>query len=328
MNKVFITGANGMLGSHICRALIQKGYSVKAMCLKGAPTTTINTLPIEVVFGDILDRDFLMASMKDCDYVIHVAAMTNVWPRRIPFLRKVNMEGTKNVMELVEALHIKRMVHVGSASSFDHGSMQAPGNEKCQYQGWQHGMDYLDSKYKAQEMLVKKHQETGFPVIIINPTFMIGAFDSGPSSGQLLINFSQGKLPGYSGGGKNFVCTKDVAAAAVNALVMGKLGDCYIAGNQNLSYKDFFRLCAKVLNKPFKLMLMPKFLVLFVGILSSIVARISGKKPKISYSIAKFAGLKQYFSAKKAQDELNMPQTPLETGIQEAVTWFKENGYI
>lgn len=109
---------------------------------------------------------------------------------------------------------------------------------------------------------------------------------------------------------------------------MGKLGDCYIAGNQNLSYKDFFTLCAKVLNKPFKLMLMPKFLVLFVGILSSIVARISGKKPKISYSIAKFAGLKQYFSAKKAQDELNMPQTPLETGIQEAVTWFKENGYI
>lgn len=317
-----------MLGSHICRALLQQGYAVKAMCLKGAPTATINTLPIEVVFGDILDREFLLEAMKGCDYVIHVAAMTNVWPRRFPFLRRVNIEGTKNVVEVAEVLKIKRMVHVGSASSFNHGSMAQPGNENSLYQGWQHGMDYLDSKYEAQEMLVKKHNDAAFPVIIINPTFMIGAFDSGPSSGQLLINLYKGKLPGYTEGGKNFVCTKDVASAAVSALEHGKLGECYIAGNQNLSYKDFFSKASEVMHKPFKLKRMPMFLVLLVGILSSIAAKISGKKPKISYSIAKFSGLQQYFSAQKAHVELQMPHTPLEIGIQEALDWFKENGYI
>lgn len=326
--RVFVTGANGMLGSHICRLLVERRYMVRAICLKGVSTDTINTLPIEVLMGDILDNSFLMDAMKDCEYVIHVAAMTNVWPRRLPFLREVNIEGTKKVVAVAEQYGIKRFVHVGSASSFDHGTKLQPGSEHSKYAGWKHGMDYLDSKYEAQEWLLEKYRKGKFPALIINPTFMVGAFDSGPSSGQLLINLYKGKLPGYTGGGKNFVCTRDVATAIVNGLSMGRLGECYIAGNENLSYKEFFIKASDVMRRKFKLNRLPMFLVLMVGAVASVQARLSGKKPKISYGIAKFSGLNQYFSPQKARNELQMPQTPIETGITEALSWFKEHRYI
>ena len=326
--KVFITGANGMLGSHICRHLLNRGYVVKAICLNGAANATINTLPIELVIGDILDADFISSQMAGCDYVIHVAAMTNVWPRRLPTLREVNIEGTKNIVAAAETHHIKRMIHVGSASSFEHGPKFKPGNETSAYQGWKHGMDYLDSKFIAQEWLVKKFHDSAFPVIVVNPTFMVGAYDSGPSSGQLLINLYNGKLPGYTGGGKNFVCTNDVATAIVNALKIGRLGECYIAGNENLSYKEFFVKAAQVMQKEFKLHRMPMLMVLMVGAAASLKAKLSGKKPKISYGIARFSVLQQYFSPQKAREELAMPQTPIEIGMSEALTWFKANNYL
>lgn len=328
MSKVFITGANGMLGSHICRELIKQGYEVKAMCLPNSDMTTIDKLPIEFVFGDILDKPFIIKNMNGCDFVIHVAAIASVWPRRNSFMRKVNIQGTKCVMEAAEELNIKRMVNIGSASSFNHGSKKYPGTEFDRYDGWQLGMDYLDSKFLAQQILLQQYAKTGFPVIIINPTFMIGAFDSGPSSGQILVNYFNGNLPGYSGGGKNFVCALDVACATVNALKKGKIGQCYIAGNENLSYKEFLNKTANAMNKTFTLKRIPMILVLAVGACSSVVARITKKKPKISYGIAKFSGINQYFSAEKARRELDMPQTPIELGIKDAMLWFNENSYL
>ena len=90
-------------------------------------------------------------------------------------------------------------------------------------------------------MLLKRFNKNGFPVVIINPTYMIGPFDSGPSSGQMLIALCKGALKLYCNGGKNFVCSVDVAKAAVNALTKGVIGECYIAGNENMGFKEFFQ---------------------------------------------------------------------------------------
>ena len=326
--KVFVSGADGMLGSSICRELLRQGYAVKAMCLPDRKVKTLEGLAIEQVHGNVLDKVFLLAACKDCDYVIHVAALTNVWPRRIKKLWDVNVTGTQYMAEVVEKLGIKRMVHVGSASSFNHGSMDHPGTEDSVFDGWKYGMDYLDTKYKAQEWLLQKHAQSKFPVIIINPTFMIGPYDSGPSSGQMLIGLYRGTVPGYSVGGKNFVCSFDVAVAIVNALKMGRTGQCYIAGNQNMRFHDFFKLATELMGKPFKLRAFPPSLVLIAGAANSLLARVNGKPPKLSYTMARMENVSQYFSPEKARNELNMPQTPISEGIQQCLEWFKNNGYL
>jgi dihydroflavonol-4-reductase len=328
MKKVFVTGADGMLGSSICRELLNQGYDVKALCLPNRKTNTLSNLPIEIVYGSLERKEFLLKEMNDCIYVIHVAAMVKVWPRRMSCINEVNLTGTKTIMEVVDELKIARMIHIGSANSFAFGSKEEPGDESGSFDGWKYGMDYIDSKYKAQQMLLRQFNKTGFPVVIINPTYMIGPFDSGPSSGQMLLALCKGALKFYCKGGKNFVCSVDVAKAAVNALTKGVLGECYIAGNQNLEFKEFFHKACRIINKEFGLIPAPYPMVLMAGFVSSLLARITGKPPKISYSMAKMAKENQFFSAQKAVRVLDMPQTPIEEGIMQCIDWFKTNKYL
>lgn len=328
MNKVFLTGADGMLGSSICRELIKQNYQVKAACLNGLHQKNLEGLPIEICYSNILNKEDTFNNMQGCDLVIHVAASTLVWPRRNKLVYDINFIGTSNVMECVEALQIKRFVHIGSASSFDHGDNQNPGDETNLYNGWHYGMDYIDSKFKAQELLLNAFQTKKLPVIIINPTYMIGPFDAGPSSGKMIIGVYKENIPGYSNGGKNFVCSQDVAVAAVNALKLGRLGECYIAGNQNLSYKEFFEKVTQVMNKKFTLKAIPFWMVLMVGAINSVIARIRRKPPQLSYGMANMSNIKQYYSIEKSRKELQMPQTPIEQGIQQCLDWFKANGYL
>jgi len=328
MKKVFVTGADGMLGSSICRELLQQGYAVKAMCLPERKTCTLDDLPIEVVHGNIMNKKFLVQEMKGCDYVINVAALVKVWPRRLPTITAVNFLGTQNVMEVTEELNISRMIHIGTANSFAFGTKDDPGDESGSFNGWKYGMDYIDSKYKAQQMLLRRFNKNGFPVVIINPTYMIGPFDYGPSSGKMLIELCKGALNFYCSGGKNFVCSVDVAKAAVNALTKGVIGECYIAGNENMEFKEFFRKACKIINRDFTMKQAPYPLILLSGIVCSLIARITGKAPKISYGMARMAKENQYFSAEKARRVLDMPQTPIEEGIKQCIEWFKSNKYL
>ncbi len=328
MKKVFVTGADGMLGSMICRVLLKKEYEVTALSLPNSQSTTLDGLELRIIKGDILDEDFILEQSRGHDAVIHVAAMTNVWPRRIEKVKAVNIQGTMNIKNAVQVHGMERMVFIGSASSFKEGSKNKPGNEDSGFEGDRFGMDYIDSKYEAQQYLIKAHKEEHLPVIVVNPTFMIGPYDSGPSSGIMVLNLYKNKVPGYNTGGKNFVYSGDVATAAVNALTMGRLGECYIAGNQNLEYKEFFEKTAEVMNKKFSLKKIPNSLVLAFGALSSVVARVTKKPPVLSYGMAEVAQIDQYFDCSKAVSELEMPQTPIEEGIKECLQWFKENDYL
>ncbi len=326
--KIFVTGADGMLGSSICRELVRQGYSVKGMILPNRNLNVLSNLNIEIVEGNILDKDILQKEMNTCDFVIHAAASTTVWPRRSKMVMSVNFEGTKNIVEVAEKINVKRMVHIGTANSFGHGPKEKPGDETTSFAFGKYGLDYIDSKYISQKMLLEKYSKDGFPIIIINPTYMIGSFDSGPSSGKMIIELLKDRMPGYSVGGKNFIAATDVAVAAVNALKIGRLGECYIAGNENLEYKEFFKKVCAVRNKKFNLIKVPGFLLLCIGLFNSVVARLIHKAPRLSYSMSRMAKVGQYYSSKKAQKELNLPQTPIEKGIEMCIDWFELNGYL
>ena len=249
--RVLVTGADGMLGASVCRELIKQQYQVRAFILPNRKTNVIENIDIEIVTGDILDSSKLKEVMSGCDFVVNIAALTSVWPRASEKVMQVNFQGAINVMESAEKVGVKKLIHIGSANSFNHGTAKNPGNEKSNFDGWKYQMDYINSKYLAQQKLLQFHQSTNFPIVIINPTFMIGPFDSGPSSGKMILEVAQGKIPFYSAGGKNFVYSRDVAVAIVNAIKLGKAGECYIAGNENLSFKDFFRKIYTIKNKKF-----------------------------------------------------------------------------
>jgi len=325
--KILITGADGMLGSNLLRILLDRGHQVKAFLFSGTTSKTIDKLPIEKVYGNILNPSELIDATSDCEAFIHCAANTNIWPNRSDIVRKVNVEGTKNALAAAKAAKVKRFIFIGTANSFGFGSKESPGVESRSYQSAKYGLDYMDSKYEAQQLVINAFKEDGLPALTINPTFMLGPYDSKPGAGAMVLAIYNGKVPGFAVGGRNYIYVKDVAVAIANALTMGRPGQAYIAGNVNMDYKEAFTKIAEVVGvKPPKVTI-PPVLSKTYGYISTQLARVSGKAPTVSLAMAQISCDEHYFDASKAVEELKMPQTSIDVAIRESFEWLRDHGY-
>ena len=243
--KVLLTGADGFLGSHILRCLLNQNFTVKAFLQNDRDHFTIKGLNYELFYGDILNIADIETAIKDCDVVIHTVAITDVWPNRNKVSWEINYNAVKNLCEAVKKFNIKKFIHIGTANSFGYGSKEWPGTESSAYNFGKYGLDYMDSKKAAQDYLLKEHKDNGLPVVVINPTFMVGEYDSKPGSGEMVLAIMNQRVPSYASGGRCVAYVGDVAIAAVNAISKGEPGECYIAGGENLCYKDFFKMIAE-----------------------------------------------------------------------------------
>ena len=326
--KIFITGADGVLGNNLVRILLDRRHDVKVLIEKGKQAKYLQNLPVEKCYGSILDYDGLSGEMKSFDIVIHAAAKTDTWPSRHDSYYEVNVEGTKNVIKAVGANKVSRLLHIGTANSFGPGSKEQPGNETKTFSAGKYKLDYITSKYKAQKEVLRSVKEDGLDAVVLNPTFMIGPYDSKPSSGQMILAVNDGKLPGYPPGGRNFVYVKDVANAIANAIEKGRKGECYILGNENLSYKEAFGKMAAALGVKGPAMKMPAVLTLSYGVLMSAASAVFRFRPPANYPMALISTEEHYYSSAKAVKELSMPQTSLEEALEDAIKWFRDNKYL
>lgn len=325
--KIFITGGDGLLGSNLVRVLLDKGHELRVLVHSGRVVNTLDGLNLEKVQGDLLHFESLKSAAGKADVIYHLAASTSIWPSRSEIVNKVNIEGTRNILRVAKELNVKRLVYVGTANTFSFGTKENPGREDTAYTGAQYGLDYMDSKFKAHQ-LVMDAVKVGLPALVVNPTFMLGAFDSAPSSGAMILAVYAQKLPGFAPGGRNYICVKDAAIGIANALEKGKIGESYIIGNENLSYKEAFGKMAKELGVKAPERGIPKWALLAYGGIGSLIARITKTRPVVSLPMAKIACDAHYFSAAKAIAELELPQSPIEEGIREGFDWLKTNGYI
>lgn len=326
--KVLVTGANGFLGSHIVRILLEEGYQVRAFVLAGTPLDILAGLPVEIFTGNLKKPSDIENALESCDYVIHTAAITDVWPTKSELSWTINYEVVKNLAKAVKSKPIKKYIHVGTANSFGFGALSEPGTEESEFNCGKYGLDYINSKKAAQDYLLLEAKANNLPVVIINPTFMIGENDSKPSTGEMIISVIQKKVPGYASGGRCFAAVKDVARGCVNALEKGTIGECYITGGTNLCYKDFFGLIGSIAGvKPPKLKV-PTFLAIALAGILTFVASIRKRKPKISVAMAKISRDGHYYSSAKAIKELDLPQTDLRVALTEAIAWYKTHGFL
>ena len=326
--KILVTGADGFLGSNLVRVLINHGHDVRAFVQPGRQQKTLDGLNIERFNGDILNSEEVIKSAEGCDAVIHCAASTSMWPARSAIVNKINIDGTKNIIHAVLHNKVQRMIYVGTANSFGFGSKENTGVEDNPYKSYIYGLDYMDSKNKTQQMILKEAKENSLPAVIVNPTFMFGPYDSNPSSGAMIMALYNGKVPGYTCGGRNYIYVKDACVGIVNALTKGRIGECYILGNENLSYKEAFGKIASTIGVMPPSLYIPSLFAKLYGRAGTIIGNVSGQTPVISYPLACIAFDEHYFSAAKAVKELELPQTPVETGFIECFEWLKENGYL
>lgn len=327
--KVLVTGANGFLGSHVVKKLNESGYEVRAFILPNTSLDSLQGLSYEVFEGNLLNEDDISRALNSCDYVIHTAAITDVWPSKSQNSWKINYDSVLTLVQEIKKKPIKKLVHVGTANSFGFGSISNPGTEASPYNCGKYGLDYMDSKKAAQDYLLKEAKSANpLPVVIINPTFMIGENDSKPGPGEMIISVMTRKVPGYATGGRCFSSVKDVAQACVNAIDKGRIGECYITGGTNLCYNDFFALIGKLTGvRPPKFKIPTWIAIIFASFLE-FIAYIQKKKPKISRTMAKISGDGHYYSSEKAINEIGYIQSNLEESLSEAIQWYISHGYV
>ena len=326
--KVLVTGPDGLLGSNLIRELLSRGYSVTAMMENDKKSLTIENLPIQRIVANLLNTQDIINATVGVDIVIHCAASTSMFPARSEIINKVNIGGTQNIVDACKKNKVKRLIYVGTANSFGSGNLDNLGTEKNLYSSEHYGLDYMDSKYKAQLIVLENAKNGSLNAIVVNPTFMIGPFDSRPSSGEMLLSVYKRKIPGYTLGGKNFISVKDVAVAITNAITNARNGECYILGNENLTYKQAFEKIAKTIGVNPPRLKFPTKAVLAFGKINSFLATTFKYTTKMPYELTLLSSEIHYYSSAKARDELGLPQTPIEVAIKDCFEWFLENGYL
>lgn len=325
--KVLVTGADGLLGGNLVRELLARDFEVRVLVHPASRSATLDGLPLDSRRGDLTSAGDVEEAVRGCECVFHVAASTAMWPPRDPKITAVNVGGTANVIESSERCGVRRLVHVGSASSFGYGTREAPGDEETPYKYAGFGLAYFDSKLKAQNMVLRRAREGRVDAVVVNPTFMFGPYDSGPSSGKMIVKFASMKLPFYPPGGRNFAHAADVAKGMVAALENGRSGECYIMGNRNMTMQNIFGVIAKVVGVRAPKIEIPAPLMLAAGAAGSVLGEITRRPPEISFEMARSSCVGAYYSAAKAVRELALPQTPVETAIEDSWRWLVDNGY-
>ncbi|WP_382317870.1 NAD-dependent epimerase/dehydratase family protein [Hymenobacter bucti] len=332
---MLVTGANGFLGRHLVAELLHRGYPVRALVRPGGGASSalppLQSLPIEVCEFDlarVVRRAVLADVGRGCEAIIHAAALAQVNPARSRAVRAANLGGTEQAIALARTVGVGRFVYVGTANVFGFGSKTQPGDETRPYAGRRYGLDYMDGKRAATDRVLQAVAREQLPAVLVHPTFMLGPGDARPTSGALLLELHRGRLPGYPLGGKNYVHVRDVAVATVNALTQGRVGESYILGNENLSYKEAFGLIAGVLGVAPPRWPVPPPLANFYGAICDLRALFTGRAAQVNSAMTAVANDGHYFTAQKARHELSLPQTPIIQAVAEAFDWFKTHGYV
>ena len=326
---VLVTGANGFLGRHLVAELRRRGQPVRALLRPGTSSPfDAADAGISCTRADLTAPYALAGVAEGCAAIIHAAALARVNPARDRALRAANVGGTEAELREARRAGVDRLVYVGTANVFGFGTRVNPGDDTRPYAGRRYGLDYMDSKRAATNLVLAAVQGEQLPAVLVHPTFMLGPDDAKPTSNALLLELYRRRLPGYPPGGKNYVHVRDVAAATVNALTMGRVGESYILGNENLSYREAFARLAAVLGVPAPRWPIPAGLTRLYGALSEQLGHLRGRPAQLNIAMAAVANDGHYFSPAKARAELALPQTSILEAAAEAFTWFRAHDYV
>jgi len=323
--KVLVTGANGLLASNLVRELLHTGYEVRGMVRENSNLLPLKKAEIEFFKGEITNPADVKKACSGCEVVIHAAANTSQWPTDIKFYEAVNIQGTRNVIATVKKNNIGKFIHVSTANTFGYGTKLQPGTEKSEFAFQKLRSGYITSKYIAQQLVLDEYEKHDLPVVVVNPTFMIGPYDAKPSSGKIIKMGLRTKLQVFPPGGKNFIHVRDAAIGVCNAIKYGQPGECYLLANENLTYREFYRKLNLVARQHPRMVELPGFIIRSAGKAGSLVEKIIRKPVTLNQVNAKLLVIGNYYSGKRAVEQLKMPQTPVDVAIREAMEWWNKN---
>ena len=332
--KCFVTGASGFIGANLVHELVANRHRVRALLRPGSDLRGLQGVEFDRVEGDLSDRARLAQAMEGCDWCFHVAASYHLWLRDYAPMYEANVQGTRNVIEAAAQAGCMRIVYtstvgcIGLPVPFE--GRVTPSDESTQVREDQMSNHYKRSKWQAEQVATTLARR-GMPVIIVNPSTPVGPRDVKPTpTGQIIVDFLNRKMPAYLDTGLNWVHVRDVAIGHILAARNGSIGQRYILGHAegNWTMKQALDVLAKVSGVAAPEWRIPYKLALIAAHMDEALSRLTGRPPRAPLAGVRMAKHKMYFNPAKAIRELQLPQTPPEEALADAVKWFRANGYV
>ena len=322
-----VTGAAGFLGSHVARQLVARGDDVRVLVRASSSNRAISDLSLEYVTGDLRDAASLERAMNGVQRVFHVAADYRLWAKHPQDIYDSNVGGTKNLLEAAKRAGVGQLIYTSTVATIAVDRPELP-NEFTETKLEQMIGHYKRSKWMAEQEALKAAKE-GMPVIVAMPTTPVGPWDWKPTpTGKIILDFLNGKMPGYVETGLNFVGVEECAAGHLLVSEKGKIGERYLLGAENLTLKEVLDTLAKITGLRAPGMKIPHGVALSVAYMESAFSRLIGKEPGIPVEGVKIARHKMFVDASRARRELGFQPGPVAAALERAVRWYQANGYV
>lgn len=309
------------------RELLKDGHGVRVLVRPSSDRSALEGCDVEFMEGDLLDPASLRGAAAGARVVYHVAADYRLWARDPEALYRANVEGTRQLLAAAAEAGAKRVVYTSTVGALGIPKDGRPGNETTPVSLADMVGPYKRSKFLAERVALE-WAGRGLPVVIVNPSAPVGAWDVKPTpTGRMIVDFLRGKMFASLDTGLNLVHVRDVARGHILAAERGRIGEKYILGNRNLRLTEIFEVLGRIAGLSAPRVRIPYLVAWLAAAFMEGWARVAGGEPRVPLTAVRMARKRMYFDAAKAVRELGLPQTPVEEALRDAVEWFVARGY-
>jgi len=323
---ILVTGATGFLGHSICPHLVRRGYPVRALARSGSEHAFLQSLGIQLAWGDVRDLQTVIQAVDGCRAIIHAAGLFRMWGRREEFFAS-NVAGTHHLLEAAQRTGVERFIHISTIAVVGRPPTGGTITEEtpCTPQD-----AYQESKRVAEQVVLRCHQEHGLPALILRP----GAF-YGPwgryGFNRLFFEDPLKGLPLRVHRGRHItfpVYVADVAQAAERALWRGQPGQIYNICGPCLSHSEIGAVVEELTGRRIRWLHVPAWGVITAARLWTALSAMTGREPYYPAGLYPYVFRDWQVSSQKAQRELGFVPTDFTTGVRATLAWYREQGIL
>ena len=326
--RVLVTGGTGFVGSQLVAALVSRGDRVRVLRRANSSLLALEGLSnIEHVIGDILEPEAVEQAVDGCDLVFHVAALSSYWRAQRDQIYRINVAGTRTVMEACLRARVTRVVVTSSVGAIGIRPDGKPADETTQFDRISASLAYADSKHRA-EAVVQRLVKLGLDAVIVNPAAVFGPGDHYQISGSMIVEFARRHLPAVPAGGLCVVDVDAVVKGHIAASERGRTGERYILGGENLTHRAIASTICEVVGQTPPHWTIPAWVLPPAAAGIDALNRINPKPPIFSGDQMRLSAVNFFFDSSKAERELAYPMLPFRGAVERAYAWYKTHGYI
>lgn len=325
---VLVTGGSGFVGGNLALALVRCGYRVRVHHRPGDDTRLIEGAPVTRSEGDICDRESLLRAMEGCAGVFHTAGNVSFRKRDRAVQRRVNVEGTRTVIEACRRAGVRRLVHTSTVNTLGvAGPGEAPADESSTFDPVVSRFHYAVTKKEAEDLALAAN-DSGLEVVAVNPGTVFGPGDVNLNAGSYILAAARLPVLVCPPGGTNCVHVDTVVEGHIRAFERGRPGERIILGGENLTYRRMFEIILDVLRRARPVIQLPEKLGVAAAACLEAFSSLTGIDTRLSAEAARAGSLRLFYSSEKARRDLGIEPLSFRRAVEDAVAWYRRERFL